>query len=174
CRGPGHRPKLVGRVRRHRRGRRLPRGTGFRGTRSGPDATASGVLRTGWIADAGWSRTMKLTIDPYMFRHLSLRDMVRSVAEIGYEYIELSPREDFMPFFLHPRADRARVAELKSALRETGVQLSSLLPLYRWSGPDEDARQAAVRYWKRAIELAVELDCQVMNSEFNGRPERAA
>ena len=117
---------------------------------------------------------MKITLDPYMFRHLPLADMVRTVADIGYEYIELSPREDFMPFFLHPRADRARVAELKTALRETGVQLSSLLPLYRWSGPDEDERQAAVRYWKRAIEIAVELDCGVMNSEFNGRPERAA
>jgi myo-inositol catabolism protein IolH len=100
--------------------------------------------------------------------------MVHTVADIGYQYIELSPREDFMPFFLHPRADRARVAELKTALRQTGVQLSSLLPLYRWSGPDEDERQAAVRYWKRAIEIAVELDCSVMNSEFNGRPERAA
>jgi myo-inositol catabolism protein IolH len=109
-----------------------------------------------------------------MLRHLSLRDMVRTVADIGYRYIELSPREDFIPFFVHPRADRDRVAELRAALRETGVQLVSLLPLYRWSGPDEDARQAAVRYWKRAIEIAVELECPVMNSEFNGRPERAA
>jgi myo-inositol catabolism protein IolH len=109
-----------------------------------------------------------------MLRHLSLRDMVRTVADIGYGYIELSPREDFIPFFVHPRADRDRVAELRAALRETGVQLVSLLPLYRWSGPDEDARQAAVRYWKRAIEIAVELECPVMNSEFNGRPERAA
>jgi myo-inositol catabolism protein IolH len=117
---------------------------------------------------------MKIAIDPYMFRHLPLGQMVRTVAEIGYQYIELSPREDFMPFFLHPRADRARVAELKTALRETGVQLSSLLPLYRWSGPVEDERQAAVRYWKRAIEIAVELGCAVMNSEFNGRPERAS
>jgi myo-inositol catabolism protein IolH len=117
---------------------------------------------------------MKIAIDPYMFRHLPLGQMVRTVAEIGYQYIELSPREDFMPFFLHPRADRARVAELKTALREAGVQLSSLLPLYRWSGPVEDERQAAVRYWKRAIEIAVELDCAVMNSEFNGRPEQAA
>ena len=117
---------------------------------------------------------MKLAIDPYMFRHLPIGQMVRTVADIGYEYIELSPREDFMPFFLHPRADRARVAELKTALRESGVQLSSLLPLYRWSGPDEGERQAAVRYWKRAIEIAVELDCAVMNSELNGRPERAA
>ena len=117
---------------------------------------------------------MKLAIDPYMFRHLPIGQMVRTVADIGYEYIELSPRDDFMPFFLHPRADRARVAELKTALRETGVQLSSLLPLYRWSGPDEGERQAAVRYWKRAIEIAVELDCAVMNSELNGRPERAS
>jgi hypothetical protein len=45
--------------------------------------------------------------------------------------------------------------------------------LYRWSGPDEDERQAAVRYWKRAIEITVELGCEVMNSEFNGRPEQA-
>lgn len=117
---------------------------------------------------------MKLAIDPYMFRHLPIGEMVRTVADLGYEYIELSPRDDFMPFFLHPRADRARVAELKTALRETGVRLSSLLPLYRWSGPDEAERLAAVRYWKRAIEIAVELDCAVMNSEFNGRPERAA
>ena len=117
---------------------------------------------------------MKITLDPYMFRHLPLRDMVRTVADIGYQYIELSPRDDFLPFFLHPRADRDRVAELRAALHETGVQLSSLLPLYRWSGPDEDERQAAVRYWKGAIEIAVELDCPVMNSEFNGRPEQAS
>ena len=51
------------------------------------------------------------------------------------------------------------------------VKLASMLPLFRWSGPDEEERQAAVRYWKRAIEIAVELGCSVMNSEFNGRPE---
>ena len=90
---------------------------------------------------------MKIALDPYMFRMLPVPEMVRTVADLGYEYIELSPREDFMPFFLHPRADRAGVAELKNALRETGVQLSSLLPLYRWSGPGEEERQAAVRYW---------------------------
>jgi myo-inositol catabolism protein IolH len=59
-------------------------------------------------------------------------------------------------------------------LKAAGVALSSVLPLYRWAGPDEEERQAAVRYWKRAIEIAVELDCKVMNSEFNGRPEKAS
>lgn len=117
---------------------------------------------------------MKIAIDPYMFRALPLTEMVRTVADLGYEYLELSPRDDFMPFFLHPRADADRVAELKGALRETGVQISSVLPLYRWSGPEEDERQAAVRYWKRAVEITTELGCTVMNSEFNGRPERAA
>jgi myo-inositol catabolism protein IolH len=117
---------------------------------------------------------MQIALDPYMFRNLPIGQMVRTVAELGYQYIELSPRDDFVPFFVHPRADRDRESELRSALRETGVRLASMLPLYRWSGPDEDERQAAVRYWKRAIEIAVELECPVMNSEFNGRPERAA
>ncbi|WP_199043748.1 sugar phosphate isomerase/epimerase family protein [Glycomyces salinus] len=117
---------------------------------------------------------MKIALDPTPFRHLPLAEMVRTAAELGYEYIELSPREDFMPFFVHPRADSARVAELKAALKETGVRIASVLPLYRWSGPDEDERQAAVRYWKRAIEITAELGVDQMNSEFNGRPERAA
>ena len=117
---------------------------------------------------------MKIALDPYMLRALPFAEVCRIAAEIGYPYIELSPRPDFIPFFTHPRADRARIAEFRKALRETGVELSSVLPLYRWSGPDEDERRAAVRYWKRAIEITVELGCTVMNSEFNGRPEQAA
>jgi len=115
---------------------------------------------------------MKLALDPYMLRRVPLLELPALVAELGYEHIELSPREDFMPFFLHPRADRHTVAAFKKALDGAGVSLASMLPLYRWSGPDEDERQAAVRYWKRAIEITVELGCTVMNSEFNGRPEQ--
>ncbi|WP_328611634.1 sugar phosphate isomerase/epimerase [Amycolatopsis sp. NBC_00345] len=117
---------------------------------------------------------MKIALDPYMLRKLPVPEMVAVVAEIGYEYIELSPRDEFMPFFQHPRADDERVAELKKALRDNEVQLSSVLPLYKWSSPDEAERQAAVRYWKRMIEVTAELGCELMNSEFNGRPERAA
>ena len=117
---------------------------------------------------------MKIALDPYMFRSTPLVELPGLVADLGYEFIELSPREDFMPFFLHPRADRATIKSFKEALASAGVQVSSLLPLYRWSGPDEDERQAAVRYWKRAIEIAVELGVDVMNSEFNGRPEQAS
>jgi myo-inositol catabolism protein IolH len=117
---------------------------------------------------------VKLALDPYMLRTTPLTELPGVVAELGYEWIELSPREDFPPFFLHPRANRDVVRRFKSALDAAGVRVATHLPLYRWSGPDEDERQAAVRYWKRAIQLTVELDCRVMNSEFNGRPEAAS
>jgi myo-inositol catabolism protein IolH len=117
---------------------------------------------------------VKIALDPYMLRERPFAEVCRIAADIGYDSIELSPRPDFIPFFVHPRADRDTVAEFRSALRDTGLELASILPLYRWSSPDEEERSAAVGYWKRAIALAVDLGCQVMNSEFNGRPEQAA
>ncbi|MFP7492281.1 sugar phosphate isomerase/epimerase [Terribacillus saccharophilus] len=111
---------------------------------------------------------MKLALDPTMYTNLSLKDMVNKTAELGYEYIELSPREDFCPFYKYPKVDRTQIKNLKTWMRDAGVKLSSLLPLYYWAGPDEDRRQAAVRNWKRAIEIAVDLDVDLMNTEFNG------
>ncbi|HEV8570253.1 MAG TPA: sugar phosphate isomerase/epimerase [Actinoplanes sp.] len=116
---------------------------------------------------------MKVALDPYMLRRVPLLELPRLVSDLGYRYIELSPRDDFLPFFLHPRVDKAGVAAFKTALADANVEIASVLPLYKWSGPDEDVRQAAVRYWKRAIEITVDLGCSVMNSEFNGRPEAA-
>ncbi|MFP5346642.1 MAG: sugar phosphate isomerase/epimerase family protein [Actinomycetes bacterium] len=115
---------------------------------------------------------MKLALDPYMFRTTPLTDLPGLVGDLGYEWIELSPREDFTPFFLHARANDDTVSRFKKALDTARVKVATHLPLYRWSGPDEEERQAAVRYWKRAIELTVELGCNVMNSELNGRPEQ--
>jgi myo-inositol catabolism protein IolH len=116
---------------------------------------------------------VKIALDPYMLRKVPLLDLPRTVADLGYRHIELSPRDDFLPFFLHPRASSADVAAFKRELAAAQVQVASVLPLYKWSGPDEDERQAAVRYWKRAIEITVDLGVDVMNSEFNGRPEAA-
>jgi myo-inositol catabolism protein IolH len=113
---------------------------------------------------------MKIALDPYMLRKVPLLSLPRVVADLGYHHIEMSPRDDFLPFFLHPRIDSAGVAAFKRELAAASVGVSSVLPLYRWSGPDEDARQAAVRYWKRAIQITVDLGVDVMNSEFNGRP----
>jgi myo-inositol catabolism protein IolH len=116
---------------------------------------------------------MKIAVDPYMLRRTPLLELPALVAELGYQHIELSPREDFLPFFVHPRADRATVTAFRRELAGAGVGIASVLPLYKWSGPDEDVRQAAVRYWRRAIQITVDLGCDVMNSEFNGRPEQA-
>lgn len=116
---------------------------------------------------------MRIALDPYMYRHLPIPKMVEKVAELGYEYIELSPREDFLPFYKYPRVDKARTREFKQALRDNGVKLSSLLPLYHWSHPDEPMREAAVRNWKRAIEVAVEMECDLMNTEFSGQSDNA-
>jgi myo-inositol catabolism protein IolH len=117
---------------------------------------------------------VRIALDPWMIRTTPLLELPRVVAEHGYEFIELSPRDDFLPFFLHPRADRHSIAAFKRELDAAGVRISSVLPLYRWAGPDEDERQAAVRYWKRALQITVDLGCDVMNSEFNGRPEQAS
>ena len=117
---------------------------------------------------------MKIAIDPYMFRSVPLLELPALVAHLGFEWIELSPREDFTPFFNHARVDDGTVAKFKSALSSAGVGVASMLPLYKWSGPDEDERQAAVRYWKRAIRICSDLGVDTMNSEFNGNPREAA
>ena len=64
---------------------------------------------------------MKIALDPYMFRRVPLTDLPGLVADLGYSWIELSPREDFMPFFLHPRADKAQIAAFSRALNAAGV-----------------------------------------------------
>ncbi|MFJ4026650.1 sugar phosphate isomerase/epimerase family protein [Paenarthrobacter sp. NPDC089989] len=116
---------------------------------------------------------MKIALDPLPFRHLPIPEMVRTVADLGYEWIEFSQRDDFLPFYLHPRANDDLVQQLKKALQETGVRIASVLPILRWSSPDEDERLAALRSWQRTIDITVELGVEQMNSEFSGRPEQA-
>jgi myo-inositol catabolism protein IolH len=95
------------------------------------------------------------------------------VARLGYSWMELSPKADFVPFFKHPRVDDAGVRKLKKVAADAGVGIASLLPVLRWSGPGEDERVAAVRAWKRTIQIAVDLGVDTINTEFNGRPEAA-
>lgn len=114
---------------------------------------------------------MKTALDPHMFRKVPLLELPALVAGLGFEWIELSPRDDFIPFFKHPRVDDATVRKFRKSLDAAGVGISSVLPLFRWSGPDEDDRRAAVRYWKRSIRIAADLGVDSMISEFNGRPE---
>lgn len=118
---------------------------------------------------------MKIALDPYMIRHLALPDLCRATADLGYDQIELSPRADFLDWWVMPRATRDRMAAFKAALKAHGVGLATLQPMYRWASPFEDERQWAIRCWKRAIEVAVEMDCPLMISEFGrgASPERS-
>ncbi|SLN62478.1 D-tagatose 3-epimerase [Aquimixticola soesokkakensis] len=109
---------------------------------------------------------MKIALDPFMHRDLSLEALPSKVAELGYDWIELSPRADFLEWFKAPRVFPERVKSFKKALSDANVGVASLLPMYRWASPDEAERQAAVRHWKRAIEICVELGVDTMNSEF--------
>jgi len=115
---------------------------------------------------------VKLALDPQMFySRQSVFELPDTVARMGYDWMELSPKADFCPFFKHPRIDDAGVRKLRKIAGDAGVGIASVLPVLRWSGPDEDQRQAAVRAWKRVIQIAVDLGVEVVNSEFNGRPE---
>ena len=116
---------------------------------------------------------MKITVDPFELRHGPREDYFRRVAESGFKYIEFSQRDDFWPYYTHPTANDDSVQDIKRLLKKYDLELASCLPLYRWSSPDEDERQAAVRYWQRAIDITLELGCNQMNSEFSGRPEQA-
>ena len=107
------------------------------------------------------------------FSTSTVHELPDIVAQLGYEWMELSPKADLVPFFKYPRIDDAGVRKLKKVAADAGVGIASLLPVLRWSGPDEDQRQAAVRAWKRAIQIAVDLGVAMINSEFNGRPEAA-
>ena len=113
---------------------------------------------------------MRIALDPFMHRHLSLEELPHKVKELGYDWIELSPREDFFEWFRRPRVYPARIKSFKKALKDADVKIATLLPMYRWASPNEDERRTAVENWKRAIQVAVEMEVDTMNSEFGRGP----
>lgn len=110
-----------------------------------------------------------------MIRHLSLEETCRKVAELGYDHIELSPRPDFLSWWTRPKVYPERIASFKKALKDHGVKLATLQPMYRWASPYQDEWDLAIDNWKRAIEIAVEMDCPMFVSEFGrgASPERS-
>ena len=113
---------------------------------------------------------MKIAFDVDVIKDLGITRMVHQVADWGYKYIEQSPHPQINPFYKHPKASREIITEYKNALSATGLEISSFIVVYRWSGPDELRRQAAVKNWKRMIEIAVEMGVQVINTELSGTP----
>jgi myo-inositol catabolism protein IolH len=115
---------------------------------------------------------MKLAVDPTMIRHLPVSEVLRAVGEIGFEYVELSPRLDVLPPSRGRRLSLEGTARIAAAARETGVGVASLFVVYPWASPDEGQRAAAVRYLEQACEVAVELGCERLNTELTGDPRR--
>ena len=114
---------------------------------------------------------VKIALDPNMYHpHLSVADELRKAADLGYEHLELSPRADWFFWHRYPKADDDLIAETRKASSETGVSILSLVPVFNWSSPDEQERQAQVRNWKRLLEIADALDCRTIVSELSGAP----
>lgn len=117
---------------------------------------------------------VRIALDPTPYHHdFGLLEFPDVVARLGYEHLQLTPHPDFSPFFRYPKADDELVAKLKKAVSDAGVTIPAILPVQRISWPEEPQREAAVRNFRRIIELAVELDVPIINTEFSGRPERS-
>ncbi|WP_080792794.1 sugar phosphate isomerase/epimerase family protein [Corynebacterium pacaense] len=116
---------------------------------------------------------VRIALDPTPYHHdFDLLEFPDVAARLGYEYMQLTPHVDFGPFFRHPKADDELVAKLKKRAADAGVTIPALLPVQRISWPDEVQRVAAVRNFRRIIEIAVDLGVDTLNTEFSGRPER--
>lgn len=86
---------------------------------------------------------MKIAFDvDVLAKQMSINDYVHKVADWGYKYIEQSPHPRINPFYKHPLFSKECQAEYKQALKETGVEISSFIVVYRWSGPTEFRRKS--------------------------------
>jgi myo-inositol catabolism protein IolH len=117
---------------------------------------------------------VKIALDPYMYRRLSLPEIASLAVELDYQYLELSPRDDFLPLFQEPAATSETIAALTRALRETGSEVVSMMVVYRWSSTDPEERKRALGFWKKAAEVAIRSGCRRINTEFSGDPQHPA
>ena len=64
---------------------------------------------------------VKIALDPPMYHaDLSVADEVRKAADLGYEYLELSPRADWFFWHRYPKADDARSPRPRRRARRPG------------------------------------------------------
>lgn len=116
---------------------------------------------------------MKIAFDvDVLAKQMDINRMVHQVADWGYQYIEQSPHPRINPFYKHPLFSKECETEYRKALRETGVEISSFIVVYRWSGPTEEQRRFAVDNWKRMIRIAGDMGVKVINTELSGDPNQ--
>ena len=75
-------------------------------------------------------------------------------------------RDDFLPLFGPPAATKEKIEEFTRALCEAGVEVVSVMAVYKWSSVDETERAAALDCWRAAIEVSLRAHCPVINTEF--------
>ena len=57
---------------------------------------------------------VKIALDPTPFHHShGLMEFPRVAADLGYEWLQLTPHPDMIPFFNHPKADDDYVKALE-------------------------------------------------------------
>jgi len=116
---------------------------------------------------------VRIALDPTPYNGtVRLLDFPELVARLGYEHFQLTPSPDFGRHFHYPKVDSSMIAALRKRSADAGVSITSVLPVQRFSWPEEPQREAGVRNMKRYIEIAAELGAPVVNTEFSGRPER--
>ena len=115
---------------------------------------------------------MKLAVDPCLLKNVSVTEMFASVAQAGYEAVELSPRDGFLEHRHGNRPESAVLQDLKRASRETRVEIASLFIVQPWASTDSGEREAAVQGLRVAIDTAEELGCGRINTEFTGTPDK--
>lgn len=146
-------------------------GKGALGT-FGLEACSDGEQFTSVASLICWRYTLKIALDPRMLRDQSITGWFKAAAETGYSFIELSPRDDFLPSHQGRRASREIVQAALEASRDTGVAIASIWTNHAWSSPDEGERRQAVYYWRQVFDVADELGCRHLNTEFKGDPLR--
>ena len=103
---------------------------------------------------------------------MSVADELRKAADLGYEYLELSPRADWFFWHRYPKADNAMIAEVNKAVRRPG---SASLRWYRSSaGRPRTSRNGRPRSatgngcWRSPTASK----CPVIMTELSGDPNQ--
>ncbi len=117
---------------------------------------------------------VKILLDPSMYHpQLSVSEECFKAADLGYQYIELSPRADWHEWHHYPKVDDLEISRVKKAMATSGVKIETFNPVFNWSSPDEQERQAQVRNFKRLLEIADALEVPMIATEYSGDPNRA-
>ncbi|MBI4564425.1 MAG: sugar phosphate isomerase/epimerase [Planctomycetes bacterium] len=134
---------------------------------------------------------MKLAFSSNAFREHALEDVVRLLAGVGYDGLELMCDA---PHAWPPDVTPSALASFRQALREHRMGLSNLnafmMCAYRdprtgregsfhwpsWVDDDEFAREARIRHTISCVEIAAELGVKTVSTEpggpVSGRPRR--